>query len=650
MQWREVDSYDWCVIDAPATGPYLSLTLGYGLVHEPIDQFGTLQLAAGMLQAELSRPVETGPGRASVPEVSVTVGSDVTSVGMRGDVATLRAAWLRLAEVFAGHHPLDPAPAVEVNISAAPRDLTTRFGLTSLTLAASQVLEVETQRDPLALLGYLNPAAGNVRAVMCTNTADLILNVFAPPNSTAPSGERSRYRSEARPGVMELRAGYPLISVVVPSSADGAAAVRVLAQQLVQHIGDVTRRDLGVSVSLVPVGPETLVTFMTGDAILYGEQRSQIHAVVVSKPIPDHRITEAVEWEVENRSLTRMLANRVHGLQDEFATIEATQQALAQARSTMRFFTDAHSQTPSGYGPVTEELPSPDGQRFKSKAGSDQLVIGSDVIERRRAGSKGIPTSFDRVDVNALVLVIDDPQDCVVLIDAEYRTVEVIFDTYRKEQQLRELIAQRTRGVERITARNAVLPGPARQSVRTARAAKLGIILVPVAVIGFAVFMSWLDDFRSVGEPAPEHIHPPTADPEPQREPGSVETTVGQTATLSNWSRVTVEKVTEVQPGENAQFPTESGQYYEVAVEYCAAEEEDSVDPADFRMLHNDPAQLAHVVDDVDDPLEASELAIGQCANGNVGFYIANDDPSELLVDYRPGDFNDLTWVVEDVE
>src|SRR5690625_5000977 len=181
MQWREIDGYDWWVINTPETGPYLSLTLGYGLVHEPIEQFGTLQLAAGMLEAELSRPVEIGLGRASVPEVTVTVGSDVTSVGMRGDVATLRAAWQRLAEIFAGQHQLDAAAPVVVKVSAAPRDLTSRFGLTSLMFATSQTLEVQTQPDPLALLRYLDPAAGNIRAVMCTNTAKLMTSVFSPP-------------------------------------------------------------------------------------------------------------------------------------------------------------------------------------------------------------------------------------------------------------------------------------------------------------------------------------------------------------------------------------------------------------------------------------------------------------------------------------
>src|SRR5690625_4560531 len=114
MQWREVDGYDWYVFDTPETGPYLSLVLGYGLVHEPVEDFGTLQLAAGMLQTELSRPVETGIGRASVPEVSVNVGSDTTTISMRGDVPTLSAAWRRLAEVLAGEHPLDIAEPVDV--------------------------------------------------------------------------------------------------------------------------------------------------------------------------------------------------------------------------------------------------------------------------------------------------------------------------------------------------------------------------------------------------------------------------------------------------------------------------------------------------------------------------------------------------------
>ena len=314
MQWRDLDGYDWCVIETPETGPYLSLTLAYGLVHEPIDQFGTLQLAAGMLQAELSRPVEIRFGRVAVPEVSVTVGTDITSVGMRGDVATLRTAWQRLAEIFDGRHQLDAAPPVEVNVSAAPRDLTSRFGLSLLTFAASQTLKIQTQQQPLALLRYLDPAAGNVRAVMCTNTEDLVASVFAPPRGAVQASERSRYRHEARPGAMEFRAGYAMISVVVPTSADGAAAARVLAQQLVQHVGDVTRRDLGLSVSLLPIGPDTLVTYMTTEAILYGEQRTQIHAQLVSRPVPDHRIAEAVEVENDNRSLARILDNRVHGL------------------------------------------------------------------------------------------------------------------------------------------------------------------------------------------------------------------------------------------------------------------------------------------------------------------------------------------------
>lgn len=275
-----------------------------------------------------------------LPEVSVTVGSDTTTIGMRGDVATLSAAWQRLADVLAGRQTVDISDPVDVRISAAPRDITTRFGLTSLTLAASQVVQPQAAGDPFMLLGHLNPAAGQVRAVMCTNTEQLISNAFAAPTGGLAGVERSRYRADARPGGMEFRAGYPLISVMVPSSADGAAAVRVLAQQTVQHIHDVTRRDLGIEVSLVSVGPDTLATLMVVDAILHGQQRSQIQQLIVSKPIPDHRIADAVEFEVENRPLSRILARRVHGLDDEFASLDVTHQAVAQARATMRFYTD----------------------------------------------------------------------------------------------------------------------------------------------------------------------------------------------------------------------------------------------------------------------------------------------------------------------
>src|SRR5699024_4819279 len=90
--------------------------------------------------------------------------------------------------------------------------------------------------------------------------------------------------------------------------------------------------------------------------------------------------------------------------------------------------------------------------------------------------------------------------------------------------------------------------------------------------------------------------------------------------------------------------------YYVVEVEYCAAEEDDSVDPEHFRMLHGAPAQLAHVHEAVEDPLEARELTVGQCATGNVGFYTIDDEPSDLKVDFRPGDLGSLTWAVEDDE
>ena len=649
MQWREVDGYDWCVIETPETGPYLSLVLGYGLVHEPVEDFGTLQLAAGMLQTELSRPVETGFGRASVPEASVTVGSDTTSISMRGDEATLSAAWQRLADILAGRQPLDIAEQVDVNIPAAPRDVTTRFGLTSLTLAASTVVQPQSAGDPFLLLGQLNPAAGQVRAVMCTNTEQLISSAFAPPAGvTGP--ERSRYRADARPGGMEFRAGYPLISVMVPSSADGAAAVGVLAQQTVQHIAEVTRRDLGVEVSFVSVGPDTLATLMVADAILYGQQRSQVQQLIASKPIPDHRIGEAVEFEVENRPLNRMLARRVHGVADEFATLDATHQALAQARATMRFYTDPHSHLPAGYEPIDRALPAADGPKFKRKAGRDALVIGTDVIEHRRDGGRGA-SSVDAVDVHNLALVIKDPADAVVLVDDQYRTVDVIFDVYRKQSDLRELIVQRTAGVPRLTAGNLIPAAQVRQEVSKSRVIKWAVGLTPVAIIMFAVLMSWAEGLREVGEPAPEHMEQPQAEAvdEPEGSAEHIETAAGETAMLPNGSRVTV-NVTESEPGEDNEFAAFDGVHLAVDIEYCAAEDDDFVDPEQFSMTHGDPARFAHEVDDVADPLQPQDLDTGQCATGQLGYFVMDEESSNMRITYSYDYPGKVTWTVEDTE
>src|SRR5699024_9197257 len=127
------------------------------------------------------------------------------------------------------------------------------------------------------------------------------------------------------------------------------------------------------------------------------------------------------------------------------------------------------------------------------------------------------------------------------------------------------------------------------------------------------------------------------------------ELTVGETATLPNWSRVTVNSVPETTASEEDPVAS-SGQHYLVEVEYCAAEEDGAVDPAHGGMHRGVPAASAHVHEAVEDPLEARELTVGQCATGNVGFYTIDDEPSDLKVDFRPGDLGSLTWAVEDDE
>lgn len=632
MQWRDVNGYDWCLIDTPETGPYLNLTLGYGLVHEPLHEFGTLQLLAGMLESELARPIEIAAGNVSVPEVSVTVDADTTAIVLRGHAAALRATWQRLAEIFAGRQPLAAAQPAMVNFSAAPRDLSSRFGVSSLTLATTPRLKVQAAHDPTALLRYLDPSAGNLRAVMSTNTEELVTTTFAPPGRVGAMP--SHYRNDARHGAMQFPPGYALISTVVPRSADGSAAIRVLTQQAAQHVHDVTQRDLGVTVSVLGIGPDMLATVMTTDAILGSQQRSQVHALLASRPIPDHRIAASVDWEHNNSNHKAALARRVHGVNDAPVTEHGTKQALAQAHTTLRCFTEPHSKSPAGYDRFQPELASPEGKHFRTRYTRDSLTVGDDVLEYRRADTSVNTPAYSRVDLRNLALVIADPRGGIVLIDDEYRLVEIRLAAYRHAQRLRELLDQLAEGTPRITAYNAVLPAASRPPVdgpRPGGGTTLKVLSVLAVVAMEVVLASLLSNFD-----ASQNANDADA------EPDEVETTVGETATLSNRSDVTVHSIQEYSPEADAQFPTDSGHHFLAAIEYCAAEPE-QLDPQHFRMFVGEQRILTHTVEAVEDRLAAQQLQPGECATGNLGFYTEQDQITQVQVQYTTNDHR-LTW------
>lgn len=558
------------------------------------------------------------------------VGTDTLDIGIRGDHETVAATWKRLVETFAGSHPLDPAPPVGVQIQAAPRDLTSRFGMTSLTLGAADILDVHMAHDPVSLLRHLDPAAGNVRAVVCTNFEELVGRHLPPPATPSPTlPTPSWLRLPMRSGGMRFPGGHAVISTVVPRTADGSAAIRVLLQQTAHHLSALTQRDDGVTASLIPVGPDVLATLLTSHDTLTPQQRSQIQQLLASRPIPDHRVHDAVKWEVAESPLSRTLERRVHGLPDDVdATIDGTHRALTLARGTLRFFTEEGSATPQGFEDIPPDLPAASEPRVSFKGpGGDRLTIGSDVIEHHRAGSRAAADVCDRVDLTRLELVVEDPADCLALVDNEFRVVEVIFDTYRNEQHLRELIAEKTAGVPRLTAHNAVHSEPARQRVKNRRTMMRWGMLTPIVVLGALAASSLFNNASSSGGESELEL---------ETHPHSVETEIGQTAMTHNGARITVEEV--------HQRPVDLGTEYTVALEYCAAAEHDVVYPGSVRLLYGQYARPATDVAATEDSLEVTQLTAGECTSGNAGFFVPEEDPSEIKIEYRAGDMGTLTW------
>lgn len=63
-------------------------------------------------------------------------------------------------------------------------------------------------------------------------------------------------------------------------------------------------------------------------------------------------------------------------------------------------------------------------------------------------------------------------------------------------------------------------------------------------------------------------------------------------------------------------------------------------------MSFGDPPQLAHAVEAIDDRLESTDLEAGQCATGQLGFFIAGDELPDVSISFGAYP-NRLTWVAE---
>lgn len=465
--WRHQDGYDWH-ISKPAGAPFVTVTLGYGLVHEPFTSYGALQRLAGALQLELERSVEVGLGDIAVPEARVRVGADTTTISLRGEPRLVQKALGRLSALFAGTLPLESAPAQRVSIPAATRDVAWRFGMGPLVLACSTAISADFVGDGAPLCALLNPAAGAVRAVFSTNDVGLVGTYFAPPPST-PRAMASLQRRSGRVGSYIFSSPVPtLASFVVPRTSDGMAAVRAIAVVLARQITAVGGADLGVSAMFTPVGPDCLVTLGTGgERELTGRERIELLALFARGEIPDSLISDAVEsfsagepvWLSERRAL---------GLSDDsLPSLLGTRAAARVGMANLHLFLSAGAPAVAGFDTAIPEIPLPiGGKTFRSWSGLDTLMVAGSVLVHR-ARRQDVPEDIEVVDVDRVELVLEDIDGAMAAFDDRCRQVELIPDIYIRSRTVRNELAARLAEKPRLRARGFANAPEQRQVARS---------------------------------------------------------------------------------------------------------------------------------------------------------------------------------------
>ncbi|MDR6868485.1 hypothetical protein J2Y69_003104 [Microbacterium resistens] len=297
---------------------------------------------------------------------------------------------------------------------------------------------------------------------------------------------------------MQFPPGYALCSFVVPRTADGAAAIRVIGEQNAQLVGEAVGAD-GVHLSVVPVGPDMLATVMSS-AIPSALQRERILKLLVSRQAPDTLVSAVVERERQMSSYSRTWERDALALgPDQDVSISGTRSALATAWSSLRLFTEPGMAAPPGFGEAIPPLAPAVGVRFRSRAGQDRIDVGPHHITSLRRGATRHGASrtsddIENVDLEDLSLVLEDASGSLMLIDGQFRVLDVAVDVYRGSKRLRQLLDERTTGAPRLRVSNAANPGPMRERVKARRRLIWTLVLAPLGILAFAWIMSILDD------------------------------------------------------------------------------------------------------------------------------------------------------------
>ncbi|MGP9650704.1 hypothetical protein ACT3TP_09500 [Glutamicibacter sp. AOP38-B1-38] len=660
----------------------LGVTFGTGLLDEALENSGTLATIVAAIRAELARPVELGPGRSSLPEVFVRVGSDTTDLTVRGDSLTVAAAWKRLPALFASAAiPAGTLPIQHEN-TFWPADVLQRTGKNAAALTALLAFPEQLETPARETFARLNPYSGRTPAVFYTNDASLIGHVY--PVRTDPLGRMTATWADGTPkrhGTQNPSARFAtldpfsqpaagngtgavygnntpvILSVLVPRSAAGLLASQILKRQLAQRAQGIVNEQLNAGVEHVGMGEDFCAIFHLSHMLGEQQRRTLIRDFATSMTlIPDAWLADIMAYagDVVHDSMQRTRA--VLGMEPDGSPLESDiREIIIRASGTLHAAVDPDgglveygAQRADSKTAISAEvfkdlsLPTPvRPRRYKSwaprgfKGGPfapiTPLVVGRDSIfmERwQRLKRPGI-TAGNAVETAALLAVLEDSQGNMFILDEKLRMLTIYPQLYLAAKSLRKRVEQRIAdSTPRLRVESRLTQSDAAHW-RTRRRTGLALMWGSVAAVGGVL----------IGAAVIQGVTQRAAGPVFER------LNITEPAELANGTALTTS-------GFEIKHPTLERQEYVVGVDVniCAGEDTKAtgvapdtqrrISPDDFRMLDSGYIYAERIP--TPNQLEERVLAPGECAAGSLTFEGRKLDFPRLA--YSNAMDDDIVW------
>ncbi|WP_152364013.1 hypothetical protein [Microlunatus speluncae] len=650
FRWSERGGYDWQLIDRAedATEVVLGATLAYGMLDEPVADYGTLQLVGGQIRAELGRPTELAGGGVSVPEGMVEISQDTLTFAVRGRPDVAVSTWRRLAGYFQGTVPADLADPHPVDTFGWTRDAAFRSGMNSFTVSLLDLPPIVVAAEKVdRLRRHLDPSAGRVRSAFFTTDESLVgVEAFAAPpddprQQSIPAPGRAR--GAATPGSLGAPLGPVQFTAVVPRTRTGLAAGLALRTHFAEALTSVGGTDPGTGCVIHEFGADRWIT-VACEGVPAPQHRDRAIARTLAAPIADARLT-AVILEVEQLSESQWARNRrVLGLpeDDEALTVPGVRNALGAALNTVHITSllgpdDRSVSVLPGYPELMPELPEERGQKFSSWLAHSALSGGPSTV---RLGDRtlltdvpaetlGEPAERNVIDLDAVAVIIEHSPTNLAIFDASGRGVDVDTGQLRRGGKLKELLDRRLAGVPRIRlTEQPEQSEPTPEQRRTTSTKRRYVIGAIIAAVAFSAVIS-IGIVQSAT----------------RARPVTARVAEGQTVELASGTALTASGIETRADGQDLIVST--------SVRICAGGDlnaargtdpavQRAVGPANFA-LHSQDGMAGERTDGGGPQLVATTLPEGECADGDLTYRI-RDTGSPLAFSYSNPFGDDVVW------